>query len=83
MTLASAAGCVPAARTASTNTPIPLFLNPASPIAARQASLFWILLAMSAVVFLIVEGLLIYNVLYHAKQPEDERTSRPSTTARL
>ncbi len=77
LTLASAAGCVPVAKSASSTTPIPLFLNPASPVAAKQASLFWILLAISAVVFLIVEGLLLYNVLYHAKQPEEERDIPP------
>ena len=72
VTITSAAGCAPAIKTAAANTPIPNFLNPASPIAAKQASLFWILLAISTVVFVIVEGLLIYNILYHAKEPEDD-----------
>lgn len=40
----------------------PNFLEPASPVASREANLFWILIGVSAVVFVIVEGLLIYNV---------------------
>ncbi len=65
-------GCLTVAKTTSDNTPSPIFLNPASPIAAREASLFRILLIMSAGVFLIVEGLLLYNVLHHAKKTDDK-----------
>jgi cytochrome c oxidase subunit II len=68
----AATSCSPKISTSSSTTGVPNFLHPASPIAAKQASLFWILLAMSSVVFLIVEGLLIYNVVHHAKGPEDE-----------
>jgi cytochrome c oxidase subunit 2 len=54
------------------HTPIPNFLNPASPIVAQQARLYWIVLIPAAVVFVIVEGLLLYNVFHHAKQPEED-----------
>jgi cytochrome c oxidase subunit II len=43
------------------------FLVPASPVASREAELFRILLWMSAAVFLIVEGLLIYNIVHRAR----------------
>ncbi len=60
--LAFAAGCAPS----------PNFLVPASPVAAQEARLFWILLAFSAVIFVIVEGLLLYNVFYHGKKSYQE-----------
>jgi cytochrome c oxidase subunit 2 len=67
-------GCVPAAKNAAPDTPIPLFLNPASSVAREQARLYWIVLIMAAVVFVIVEGLLLYNVFHHAKKPQDQGT---------
>jgi cytochrome c oxidase subunit 2 len=73
------AGCSPVKDTSASNTPIPNFLNPASPIAAKQASLFWILLAISAVVFVIVEGLLLYNIFHHAKSRQDNEEMPPQT----
>lgn len=72
LTLGAVTSCAPKINTSINHTSIPLFLNPASPIAAKQASLFWILLAISAVVFLIVEGLLLYNIFHHAKEAGDE-----------
>jgi cytochrome c oxidase subunit II len=79
LTIIAATGCSPSVHTSSSSTPIPLFLNPASPIAAKQASLFWILLALSAVVFLIVEGLLLYNVFHHAKARQEDEGTPPQT----
>ncbi len=74
LTLLVVSGCVPAAKNAAPDTPIPLFLNPASPVAAQQARLYWIIFIMAAVVFVIVEGLLLYNVFHHAKKPQDQET---------
>lgn len=62
MVLLLAAGCSPTAN----------FLVPASPVASREAGFFRLLLGMSAVVFVIVEGLLIYNVTHHAKERHEE-----------
>jgi len=41
----------------------PSFLNPASDAAQEEADLHWIIFFMSAVIFVIVEGLLIYNLI--------------------
>ncbi len=43
--------------------PVTNVFNPASPIAGREASLFWIVLGISLVVFLIVDGGLVYIVI--------------------
>ena len=69
--LALTAGCSGTANAPGANTPIPIFLRPASPVAAQQASLFRVLLVMSAVVFVIVEGLLLYNIFHHAKKRQE------------
>ena len=65
------AGCTAKIKNPVSHTPIPNFLNPASPIVAQQAHLYWVVLVPATVVFLIVEGLLLYNVFHHAKQPQD------------
>lgn len=74
-----ASGCTPVKSVSTHGTAVPNFLQPASPIAAKQAGLFWTLLAMSAVVFLIVEGLLLYNVFHHAKARQEEDEMPPQT----
>jgi cytochrome c oxidase subunit 2 len=66
-----ATGCTTAAKNSPVNTPYPNFMVSASPIASQQAQLYRILLIMSAVVFVIVEGLLLYNILHHVKKRED------------
>lgn len=48
-------------------------LQPASRTAANTAQLFWVVLAIATVVFVIVEGLLIYAVIrYRRKFPDEE-----------
>ena len=53
----------------------PTFLVPASPIASQETALFWIVFDLSVVVFVVVEGLLLYNVIRRQKNapgPEAE-----------
>lgn len=45
------------------------FLQPASPIADQEAALYRILLVLSAIVFLVVQGLLLYNLIRFRKLP--------------
>lgn len=55
-------------KTAPANTQPPNFMNPASPVAAREADLYRILLYISAGVLLIVWGFLLYNIFrFHEK----------------
>ncbi len=46
----------------------PNFLQSASPVSEAEANLYQILLGVSAIVFIIVEGLLIYNITHHSKK---------------
>ena len=48
------------------------FLVPASPVARQEADLYRLLLVLSVIVFVIVEGLLIYNITYHSKKDYQE-----------
>lgn len=47
----------------------PSFLSPASPVARQEATLFEVILGLSVGVFVVVEGLLLYNLLHHRKKP--------------
>lgn len=48
------------------------FLYPASPIAAQESRLYWQILIMSAFVFVVVEGLLLYNIIRFRKKPSQQ-----------
>ncbi|MEO8607909.1 MAG: cytochrome c oxidase subunit II [Chloroflexota bacterium] len=52
----------------------PSFLQPASPIASAEADLYRTLFVVSVVVFVIVEGLLLYVVMRFRKRPGREIT---------
>ncbi len=50
----------------------PTFLAPNSSIAAQQASLYWTILWMAVGVFVVVEGLLLYNIIrFRARKSDD------------
>ncbi|HWR64634.1 MAG TPA: cytochrome c oxidase subunit II [Bellilinea sp.] len=49
----------------------PTFLNPASTTASHEARLYWIILVMALVVFVLVEGGLLWTVIRDRKRPED------------
>jgi cytochrome c oxidase subunit II len=50
----------------------PTFLNPASPISNHEANLYWTILIMALVVFILVEGVLIWIVLRDRKRAHDQ-----------
>ncbi len=54
---------------------IPDMLNPAGPIAGHEADLYRLLLYPSAVVLIVVWGLLIYNIIAFRKKPIDKEIS--------
>jgi cytochrome c oxidase subunit 2 len=47
-------------------------LNPGSDVAGRIATLFWIVLAIATVIFVLVEGLLIFALVRYRRRYEDE-----------
>ncbi|MBE0672750.1 MAG: cytochrome c oxidase subunit II [Anaerolineales bacterium] len=53
--------------------PSPTFLAPASPIANHEASLYTIVLNMALVVFILVEGALVWIVIRDRKRAGDEK----------
>lgn len=66
-------GCVSVAPSSPPLVPtIPLFLNPAGPIAAREADLYWLLFWLGIGMLVLVWGLLIYIVVRFRKKPGDE-----------
>jgi cytochrome c oxidase subunit II len=67
--------CVPTFSSSPANTESPLFLNSAGPIAASEANLYRLLLIPSAVVLVIVWGLLVYNMVRFRKKPSDKEMS--------
>ncbi len=54
----------------------PTFLNPASPVSGHEANLYWIILVMAIVVFVLVEGALIWVIVRDRKRPEDQSLPR-------
>ena len=52
--------------------PSPTFLNSASPIASHVANLYTIILIMALVIFVLVEGALIWILVRDRKQANDE-----------
>src|SRR6266567_2192428 len=47
----------------------PSVLNTFGPVAAREASLFWFTLIVATIVFVIVEGVLIYSIFRYRERP--------------
>ncbi len=70
-------------------TPLPAFAQPPSPLtpgsenAASVADLFWLVLGIAAVVFVLVEGLLIYAVVRYRRQYPDEVPDQVEGNTRL
>lgn len=58
--------------TALTGCQSPTFLKPASPITVQLSDLYQFMLVLSAIVFVLVEGLLVYNVVRFRKRPGDD-----------
>ena len=52
--------------------PTPTFLNSASPISSHELGLYWIILIMALVVFVLVEGALIWILVRDRKRDGDE-----------
>ena len=52
--------------------PTPTFLHPASSISSHEANLYWIILIMALVVFVLVEGALIWIVVRDRKRANDQ-----------
>jgi cytochrome c oxidase subunit 2 len=44
-------------------------LNPAGPVADREAGLFWFILVVATIVFVAVEGVLIYSIVRFRERP--------------
>src|SRR5258705_10674802 len=47
------------------------YLDPKSSIAREQANLYWTILWMAVAVFVLVEGLLLYNIVGFRKKKDD------------
>lgn len=47
----------------------PSILNTAGPVAAKEAGLFWFILVVATIVFVAVEGLLIYSIARFRERP--------------
>lgn len=54
----------------------PTFLSPASPVAGDEAGLYRIIVYLAAVVFVLVEGILIYSILRFRRRPDDAAEPR-------
>jgi cytochrome c oxidase subunit II len=47
----------------------PSILNPSGPVASKEAGLFWFILVVATIVFVVVEGLLIYSIVRFRERP--------------
>jgi cytochrome c oxidase subunit II len=47
----------------------PSVLNPQGPVAAKEAGLFWFILVVATIVFVAVEGVLIYSIVRFRERP--------------
>ena len=47
----------------------PSVLNPAGPVADRERILFWFILIVATIVFVAVEGMLIYSIIRYRERP--------------
>ena len=47
----------------------PTILNPAGPVALKESNLFWFILVVATIVFVVVEGLLIYSIVRFRERP--------------
>ncbi len=47
----------------------PSILNPQGPVAAKEAGLFWFILVVATIVFVAVEGFLIYSIVRFRERP--------------
>ncbi len=47
----------------------PSILNPQGPVANQESNLFWFILIVATIVFVIVEGLLIYSIVRFRERP--------------
>nr|BBH90419.1 cytochrome c oxidase subunit II [Thermosporothrix sp. COM3] len=48
----------------------PSTLDPAGPIAGRESNVFWLLLIIAAIIFVGVEGMLIYSIFRFRERPD-------------
>src|SRR5258707_14502076 len=47
----------------------PSILNPAGPVANKEAGLFWFILVVAAIIFVPVEGWLIFSIVSYRERP--------------
>ncbi len=47
----------------------PTILNPTGPVASQEANFFWFILSVATVVFVVVEGLLIWSIIRYRQRP--------------
>jgi cytochrome c oxidase subunit II len=47
----------------------PTILNPSGPVALKESNLFWFILVVASIVFVAVEGLLIYSIVRFRERP--------------
>ncbi|MGH2496626.1 MAG: cytochrome c oxidase subunit II [Ktedonobacteraceae bacterium] len=47
----------------------PSIINPKGPVAAKEAGLFWFILIVATIVFVAVEGMLIYSIVRFRERP--------------
>ena len=47
----------------------PSILNPQGPVASKEAGLFWFILVVATIVFVAVEGVLIYSIIRFRERP--------------
>ena len=47
----------------------PSILNPSGPVALKESNLFWFILVVATIVFVVVEGLLIYSIVRFRERP--------------
>src|SRR5438105_15087897 len=52
----------------------PSILNPAGPVADRERILFWFILIVATIVFVAVEGVLIYSIFRYRERPNSPTT---------
>ena len=63
----------------------PSTLNPQGPVASKEAGLFWFILVVATIVFVAVEGVLIYSIVRFRERPNapDPRQIHGNNTIEL
>jgi cytochrome c oxidase subunit II len=54
----------------------PSILNPAGPVALKESNLFWFILVVATIVFVVVEGLLLYSIVRFRERPNSPQPTQ-------